>query len=206
MSFTQTQCRTEAVKTTAAVPPLLQQELFIYLFIWALSGARPRRYSGGSFLIKPQHPTGWLMCSDACLFIRGAAAGGQSDEGISLSLCCSFPYTLRIFLREGEKEKAKEDLELFLRRSKALGVIRSCLEWGQLSAVLVSPRVLSMGRIRKRVQKDWWVQCFPNEQPYTHNYTTEMNGSSWYKLRRGYANCSSNGKAAVSATQLQHSQ
>lgn len=102
------------------------------------------------------------------------------------------------------REKGKEDLELFLTRSKALGVIRSCLEWGQLSAVLVSPRVLSMGWIRKRVQKDWWVQCFPNEQPYTHNYTTEMNGSSRYKLRRGYANCSSNGKAAVSATQLQH--
>lgn len=114
------------------------------------------------------------------------------------------PYTLRTVQR-GEK-KGKEDLELFLTRSKALGVIRSCLEWGQLSAVLVSPRVLSMGRIRKRVQKDWWVQCFPNEQPYTHNYTTEMNGSSRYKLRRGYANCSSNGKAAVSATQLQYSQ
>lgn len=27
-----------------------------------------------------------------------------------------------------EREKGKEDLELFLTRSKALGVIRSCLE------------------------------------------------------------------------------
>lgn len=113
------------------------------------------------------------------------------------------PSTRRGPLCESEAGKI---LNPFLTRSKALGVIRSCLEWGQLSAVLVSPRVLSMGRIRKRVQKDWWVQCFPNEQPYTHNYTTEMNGSSWYKLRRGYANCSSNGKAAVSATQLRYLQ
>lgn len=45
---------------------------------------------------------------------------------------------------------------------------------------------------------------FPNEQPYTHNYTKEMNGSSRYKLRREDANCSSNGEAVLSATQLQH--
>lgn len=146
------------------------------------------------------------MCSDACLFIHGTAARGQGDEGISPSPLLS-PNTLRTVLpKKKKRKKGKEDLELFLTRSKALDVIRSCREWGQLSAVLVAPRVLSMGRIRKRVQKDWWVQCFPNEQPYTRNYTTEMNGSSRYELRRGYANCSSNGKAAVSTTQLQYSQ
>lgn len=100
--------------------------------------------------------------------------------------------------------ESSEDLELFLTRYIAQSVIISCRQWRQLSVVLVSPRVLSMGQIIKRVQKDWWVQCFPNEKPYTHNYTTEMKGSSWYKLRRGYANCSSNGKAAVSATQPQY--
>lgn len=70
------------------------------------------------------------MCSDACLFIQGAAAGGQGDEGISL------PTPLHIENssarereeKEKEREKGKEDLELFLTRSKALGVIRSCLE------------------------------------------------------------------------------
>lgn len=84
-----TRYSTAAVKTTTPVPPLAQHELFINLFIWALTRARPWRYSGGSFLIKPQLSTGWLMCSDACLFIQGAAARGQGDEGISLSSCCS---------------------------------------------------------------------------------------------------------------------
>lgn len=51
----------------------------------------------------------------------------------------------------------------------------------KLSAVLVSLRVPSMGRIRKWLQKDGWVECFPNE--HTQNYTTEPNGSSQHKLK-----------------------
>lgn len=71
------------------------------------------------------------MFSDACLFIQGAAARGQGDEGISLSTAVA--HTLHIenrSIRESERrrKKGKEDLELFLTRSKALGVIRSCLE------------------------------------------------------------------------------
>lgn len=62
----------------------------------------------------------------------------------------------------------------------------------------VSLRVPLNGANYKTGSEDWWVQCFPNEQPYTHNYTTEMNGSSRYTLRRArYANCSSNSETAA---------
>ena len=48
------------------------------------------------------------MLSDACLFIQGAAAGGQGDEGISLSV-----REEKDAGHSAEKEEQEEELQLF---------------------------------------------------------------------------------------------
>lgn len=62
------------------------------------------------------------------VFVYPGHSCQRARGNVSLSLLLS-PYTLRtVPLRKKKKKEGKEDLELFLTRSKALGVIRSGLK------------------------------------------------------------------------------
>lgn len=65
-----------------------------------------------------------------CLSRTQLPEGKVTREFLSLPVVLSLSLnTSRTVLRKSKRErKGEEDLELFLTRSKALGVIRSCLE------------------------------------------------------------------------------
>lgn len=104
--------------------------------LWPLTGAGPRRYSGRSGLFKLPHP----QPPDWCTVMRVCLSGAQLPEA---EVTREFsPHRRMLFSLHGgtmREEKGTEHLEPFLRRSKAPGVIRSRLKWGQLSVVSVSP-------------------------------------------------------------------
>lgn len=107
---------------------------FIYS-LWPLTGAWLWRYGGRSGFIKLPRPN-LLTNAQRCVFVYpGRSCRRPRWRGNSP------PRRMLFFLHGGtvREEKGTEHLEPFLRRSKAPGVIRSRLKWGQLSVVSVSP-------------------------------------------------------------------